>query len=120
MKKKDLEFFKELLINWRKELLTQAEGTVSNLKDPTDIFADPADRAAFESDRSCLLRIRDRERKLIGKIDEALERVEDGTYGICEMCEEDISIERLKARPVTTFCIRCKTKSEAMEKAIGF
>jgi DnaK suppressor protein len=120
MKKRDLEFFEELLINWRKELLNQAEGTVSNLKDPTDIFTDPADRATFESDRSFRLRIRDRERKLISKIDGALERIEDGTYGICEMCEEDISIERLKARPVTTLCIRCKSKSEAMEKAIGF
>ncbi|PQP34643.1 RNA polymerase-binding protein DksA [Desulfobacteraceae bacterium SEEP-SAG9] len=120
MEKKDLEYFEELLINWRSGLLTQAEGTVSSLKDPTDNFADPTDRAAFESDRSFLLRIRDREHKLIGKIDEAFERIEDGTYGICEMCGEAISIERLKARPVTTFCIRCKTKSEAMEKAIGF
>jgi DnaK suppressor protein len=120
MKKKDLEYFEELLINWRKELSAQAEVTVSSLKDPTDNLADPTDRATFETDRSLLLRIRDRERKLISKIDEALERIDDGTYGICEICEEDISIERLKARPVTTFCIRCKTKSEAMEKVIGF
>jgi DnaK suppressor protein len=120
MEKKDLEYFEELLINWRKELLAQAEGTVFSLKDLTDKLADPTDRATFESDRSVLLRIRDRECKLISKIDAAFERIDDETYGICEMCGEDISIERLKARPVTTFCIRCKTKSEAMEKAIGF
>ena len=120
MKKNELEFFEKLLINWRKDLLTQAVGTVSSLKNMSEHLADPTDRAALESDRSFLFRIRDRERKLIGKIDEALERIKDGTYGICEMCEEQISIERLKARPVTTFCIRCKTKSEAIERAIGF
>ena len=120
MKKKELEFFKDLLIKRRKELLVQAEGTVSSLKDPTEHLPDPTDRAAFEADRSFLLRIRERERKLINKIDEALERIDDKTYGICEMCGEDISIERLKARPVTTLCIRCKTKSEALEKAMGF
>ena len=80
---------------------------------------DPTDRAALEADRNFMLRIRDREAKLIKKIREALERFENGTYGICESCGEDISIKRLKARPVTTQCIDCKSKEEALEKALG-
>ncbi|MGD9124084.1 MAG: TraR/DksA C4-type zinc finger protein, partial [Desulfarculaceae bacterium] len=74
---------------------------------------------ALESDRNFLLRIRDRERKLISKIQDALARIDDGTYGICEVCGEDISSERLKARPVTTLCINCKKRQEAQEKARG-
>jgi DnaK suppressor protein len=73
----------------------------------------------LESDRNFLLRIRDRERKLISKIQDALARIDDGTYGICEVCGEDISSERLKARPVTTLCINCKKRQEAQEKARG-
>ena len=82
-------------------------------------FPDPTDRATLESDRNFMLRIRDREHKLIKKIKKALERVENGTFGICESCGEEISVERLKARPVTTQCIECKTKEEALEKALG-
>jgi len=82
-------------------------------------FPDPTDRASLEADRNFMLRIRDRERKLILKIRDALERIDNGTYGICESCGEDISIKRLKARPVTTQCIECKTKEEAMENALG-
>jgi DnaK suppressor protein len=81
-----------------------------------DSFPDPTDRANLETDRNFLLRIRDRERKLIGKIKEALGRIDDSTFGICEECGEDISEERLKARPVTTLCIDCKTKAEVEEK----
>jgi DnaK suppressor protein len=80
---------------------------------------DPSDRASLESDRNFTLRIRDRERKLIVKIREALDRIEDGTYGICEECEEEISAERLKARPVTTLCIECKKRQETEEKVKG-
>jgi len=80
---------------------------------------DPNDRATLESDRNFTLRIRDRERKLIGKIKEALERIETGSYGICEVCGEDISEARLIARPVTTYCIECKKRQEMEEKVKG-
>lgn len=119
MKKKDLEFFKKLLTERLESLLAEASGTVSGMIDEKPGFPDPTDRAAMESDRNFTLRIRDRERKLIAKIREALERIEDGTYGICESCGENISIKRLKARPVTTQCIECKTKEEARENALG-
>ena len=82
-------------------------------------FPDPTDRATLESDRNFMLRIRDRESKLIKKIKQALERIENDTYGICETCGEEISVERLKARPVTSQCIECKSKEEALEKALG-
>ena len=80
--------------------------------------ADPTDRAALESDRNFLLRMRDRERKLLTKISEAFERIEDGSYGRCEECGGEIGIERLKARPVTTLCIACKSAQEVRESKI--
>jgi DnaK suppressor protein len=119
MKKKDLDYFKELLTGQLEELLAEASGTVSGMTDEKPTFPDPTDRAALESDRNFTLRIRDRERKLIVKIREALERIEDGTYGICDSCGEEIGLARLKARPVTTQCIACKTEEEAKEKALG-
>jgi DnaK suppressor protein len=119
MKKKDIKFFKELLENQLDELLHQADDTVSGMTSPKENFPDPTDRASLESDRNFMLRIRDREHKLIKKIKKALERIENDTFGICEKCGEDISIQRLKARPVTTQCIECKTKEEAFEKALG-
>ncbi len=119
MKKKDLEFFKELLTQRLEDLLHQADDTVSGMTDQKENFPDPTDRASHESNRNFMLRIRDREHKLIKKIKSALERIETGTFGICEQCEEEISIERLKARPVTTQCIDCKSKEEALEKALG-
>lgn len=119
MKKKDLEYFKELLSNRLEELLSQADDTVSGMTAPKENFPDPTDRATLESDRNFMLRIRDRESKLIRKIKKALERIEDETFGICETCGDDISIKRLKARPVTTQCIDCKTKEEAFEKSLG-
>jgi len=82
-------------------------------------YPDPTDRAALEADRNFLLRIRDRERKLIEKIKEALERIDNGSFGICEVCGRNIGQQRLKARPVTTLCIGCKKKQEAREKARG-
>jgi DnaK suppressor protein len=84
-----------------------------------ETFPDPTDRASLESDRNFMLRIRDRENKLIKKIRKALERIEEGTFGLCETCGEEIGIERIRARPVTTQCIACKTKAEAREKALG-
>ena len=119
MKKKDLNFFKKYLEGRLEELLSQADDTVSGMTTPNDNFPDPTDRAALEADRNFMLRIRDRESKLIKKIKSALERIENGTYGICDQCGEDISVKRLKARPVTTQCIECKSKEEALEKALG-
>jgi DnaK suppressor protein len=119
MDKKDLDYFEQLLSGHLKELLSQADDTVSDMTGPTDNFPDPTDRASLEADRNFILRIRDRESKLIKKIKKALDRIETGTFGICESCGEDISVNRLKARPVTTQCIDCKTKEEAMEKALG-
>jgi DnaK suppressor protein len=119
MKKKDIEYFKEFLTNRLEELLSQADDTVSGMTIPKENFPDPTDRAALEADRNFMLRIRDRESKLIKKIKKALERIENGTFGICETCGEDISVKRLKARPVTSQCIECKSKEEALEKALG-
>lgn len=119
MKQKDIDYFKELLTNRLNELLEQADDTVAGMTNEDDSFPDPTDRAAHESDRNFTLRIRDREHKLIKKIKAALDRIEDGTFGLCEICEEEISLERLKARPVTTRCIKCKTKEEEMEKVLG-
>ena len=89
------------------------------MSDKEEGFPDPIDRASLESDRNFLLRIRDRERKLIVKIKKALERIEEGTFGICERCGEEISEERLKVRPVTTFCIDCKEEQENEEKLMS-
>ena len=119
MKKKDLEFFKELLSQRLEELLSQADNTVSGMTAQKENFPDPTDRASLEADRNFMLRIRDREHKLIKKIKKALDRIENGTFGICDSCGEDISIKRIKARPVTTQCIDRKTKEEAQEKALG-
>jgi len=119
MKKKDIKYFKEFLTSRREELLSHADDTVSGMTTPKENFPDPTDRAALESDRNFMLRIRDRESKLIKKIKKALARIEDGTFGVCESCGEDISIERMKARPVTSQCIECKSKEEALEKALG-
>jgi DnaK suppressor protein len=84
--------------------------------DEDENFPDPTDRASLESNRNSVLRIRDRERKLIFKIEEALKRLDEGEFGICEECGEEIGIERLKARPVTTLCIECKSSQEVEEK----
>ena len=119
MKKKDVEYFKELLAKRLEELLNHADDTVSGMTTPKENFPDPTDRASLESDRNFMLRIRDRENKLIKKIKKALERIDNDTFGICEKCGGDISIKRLKARPVTTQCIECKIKEEALEKALG-
>lgn len=117
--KKKLEYFRNLLNKRLENLLEEANRTVSGMSDLKGNLPDPADRATLESDRNFTLRIRDRERKLIGKIKDALERIENGTYGICEICDEEISEKRLRARPVTTLCINCKKKQEDEEKMKG-
>lgn len=119
MNKKEMKFFEQLLHQRLQELLSHADQTVSGMTEQKENFPDPTDRASLESDRNFMLRIRDREHKLIKKVKKALDRIEAGTFGICETCGDDISIERLKARPVTTQCIDCKTKEEAFEKALG-
>ncbi len=118
MEKKDIEYFREVLTNHLEELLSHADNTVSGMTAPKENFPDPTDRASLEADRIFMLRIRDRENKLIKKIRKVLDRIEDDTYTICEKCGEDISLARLKARPVTTHCIDCKTKEEAAERAL--
>jgi DnaK suppressor protein len=119
MNAKKTAYFKKLLNEQRRSLILEAQKTVSGMTDFKETFPDPTDRASLESDRNFMLRIRGRERRLLLKIEEALERIEDGSFGSCERCGEDISEERLKARPVTTHCIECKKKEEALEKARG-
>ncbi len=116
MNQRQLKAFHRLLMARRQELLDEAERTVGGMTDSKENFPDPTDRASLESNRNALLRIRDRERKLISKIDEALQRIEDGSYGLCEACGNPIGIDRLKARPVTTLCIDCKSDQEAQER----
>jgi DnaK suppressor protein len=116
MKKEKLEEFRQLLKSQIDGLLREAGKTVLEMTDEKTNFPDPTDRASLESDRNFELRIRDRERKLIGKIQEALERIDDGEFGICESCNEEIGEARLRARPVTTLCIDCKTEQERQER----
>ena len=116
----DKEFFKELLTQQLNELLTTAEKTVGSLVLSEIQAADPLDQASLDNDRNYTLRIRDRESHLIKKIKTALAKIEDGSFGICDRCGEDITLARLKARPVTSYCIRCKTQLEAFEKVSGF
>ena len=119
MDKEHLERFRSQLLQKRDEILAEAGKTLSEMTDQTTNIPDPNDRATIESGRSFELRIRDRERKLLVKIDEAIGRIDEGEYGICDGCGEDIGIKRLEARPVTTFCIDCKTFQETKEKSQG-
>ena len=119
MNKETQAYFKEILLQRLEELYSEAEKTVAGMTDNEENFPDPTDRATLESDRNFTLRIRDRERKLIQKIREALQRIEDGEFGQCEECGDDIGMDRLTARPVTTLCIECKRKQEATERARG-
>lgn len=109
-------FFRELLRSWKKELLDEAERTISAMHEEKAIFADPTDRATLETDRNFELRTRDRGRKLIGKIDRTIEHIEADEYGFCEECGVEIGLRRLQARPVTDLCIDCKTKQEHLER----
>ena len=117
MEQDKLDYFRKKLEDMGKDLLQEAEKTIHDMTDHTDNYPDPTDRASAESDRNFELRIRDRERKLLAKIKSAIERIDEGNYGICEECGDDISDKRLEARPVTTLCIECKTAQENHEKA---
>lgn len=119
MDKEKLELFRLQLLAKKDEILNEAGRTKMEMTDQTSNVPDPNDRATIESGRSFELRIRDRERKLLSKIDEAIARIEDSTYGICEDCGEEIGLKRLEARPVTTLCIDCKTLQETREKSKG-
>lgn len=120
MEPERMEYFRNLLQERINELLGEADRT-RNVMTGTGAspFPDPTDRATLETERNFTLRIRDRERKLIMKIREALERIDAGTYGICEICGGPISEKRLIARPVTTMCIECKSRMEDLERARG-
>ena len=120
MDKEKLQYFRGLLTKRFEDLLIEAEKTVSGMTTvKEDNFPDPTDRASLETDRSYRLRLKDRERKLVLKVEEALKRIEAGTFGTCESCGGEISQKRLEVRPVTTYCIECKKNEEAIEKAYG-
>ena len=115
----DIAYFKELLTQQLEDLLTRAEKTVAELVRNGELSADILDQASSDIGRNYTLRMVDRESQLIRKIKTALAKIDEGTFGICESCDEEIGIERLKARPVTSYCIRCKTRMEAFEKVSG-
>ena len=119
MDKVQLELFRTQLLLKKQEILTDAGKTMTEMTDQTTNVPDPNDRATLESGRSFELRIRDRERRLLTKIDEAIARIDEGSYGVCEDCGEEIGQKRLEARPVTTLCIDCKTIQETREKSVG-
>ena len=111
-----LEYFRQQLLSWKKDLLNQSSGTLEELRQGGLNQPDDIDRASLETDKSLDLRTKDRARKLIIKIDEALERIEDGTYGYCEETGEEIGIDRLMARPIATLCVEAQERHERMEK----
>lgn len=111
-----LEYFRKKLLRWRSELLVESNETLHHLQENTSTEADIADRASSETNRSLELRTRDRARKLISKIDEALERIESGAFGYCEETHEPISLSRLEARPIATLSLEAQERHERMEK----
>jgi DnaK suppressor protein len=118
MNENQREHFKKLLLAWKRELMEEVDRTMSHLKDEAANFPDPADRASQEEEFSLELRTRDRERKLIKKIDKTLELIESDNYGFCEACGVEIGIRRLEARPTATLCVDCKTIDEIKEKQV--
>lgn len=118
MNDKQQEHFMQILLNWKKELMQEVDRTVTHMKDEASNFPDPADRATQEEEFSLELRTRDRERKLIKKIDSMMERINQNDYGFCDACGVDIGIKRLEARPTATLCIDCKTLDEIREKQV--
>ncbi len=110
------EHFRQILMSWKAELMEEVDRTVSHMKDEAANFPDPADRATQEEEFSLELRTRDRERKLIKKIDKTIDRITDDDYGFCDTCGIEIGIRRLEARPTATLCIDCKTLDEIKEK----
>jgi DnaK suppressor protein len=119
MSKQQLAHFQLILLNWKRDLMQEVDRTVSHMKDEAANFPDPNDRATQEEEFSLELRTRDRERKLIRKIDDALKRIEDGTYGYCLETGEEIGIKRLEARPVATLSIEAQERRERRERQYG-
>jgi len=119
MNAKQHEHFRNVLTSWRQELLDEVTRTVHSMQDETENHPDPNDRASQETDISLELRNRDRERKLIKKIDESIDTIETGDYGYCESCGIEIGIQRLEARPTANMCIDCKTLDEIREKQLA-
>jgi DnaK suppressor protein len=119
MNKNQLNHFRQILNEWKAELSHDIERTVHTMQDEVTMFADPNDRASQESDMALELRNRDRERKLVKKIDETLRNIDADEYGFCEGCGVEIGLKRLEARPTATLCIDCKTLDEMREKQVA-
>jgi len=115
LSKRELNNFKDLLMSKRKALLAEAAQTLEEIDESAEIVPDSADQASLEADRAFLLRVKDRERKLIRKIDEAILSIQSQTFGVCKRCDEPIPKKRLKARPETNLCIECKEEAEERE-----
>ena len=116
MNERQIEYFRRKLLAWKEDLLAESRGTVEALQDGTRNIPDVADRAAEETDRALELRTRDRQRKLISKIDSALRRIDEGEYGYCDVTGEPISLKRLDARPIATMSLEAQEKHERREK----
>lgn len=116
MDARQVEYFRQKLLRWRTDLIREADGTLASLSEGGILEADITDRASVETDRALELRTRDRSRKLINKIDQALQRVEIGTYGYCEDSGEPIGLRRLEARPIATLSIEAQERHERMER----
>jgi len=116
MNERQREYFRIKLLNWKDDILKESRETLAHLQDDNNILPDLADRASTETDRSLELRTRDRQRKLISKIDSALKRIDDGTYGYCEETGEPISLRRLDARPIATLSIEAQERHERRER----
>lgn len=119
MNEKQLSHFRKILESWKGELSQDIDTTIHSMQDEATVFADPNDRATQESDMALELRNRDRERKLIKKIDETIGKINEGDYGYCESCGVEIGIDRLQARPTATLCIDCKTLEEIKERQVA-
>ena len=119
MSKNQMKHFKDILADWKNELSHDIDKTVSHMQDELTSYADPNDRASQESDMALELRNRDRERKLIKKIEQTIRNIENDEYGYCEQCGEEIGLNRLQARPTATLCIDCKTLDEIREKQMA-
>jgi DnaK suppressor protein len=116
MNERQREYFRQKLLDWREDILKEAKETLQHLQDESQNHPDLADRASSETDRAIELRARDRQRKLISKIDAALQRIEDGTYGFCEETGEPITLKRLEARPIATLSIEAQERHERRER----
>ena len=119
MNDRQLAYFRKMLEEMKRELSQDIDRTVHTMQDEATIFADPNDRASQEADMSLELRNRDRERKLIKKIDETIQRIDSGEYGYCDSCGVEIGLKRLEVRPTATLCIDCKTLDEMRERQVA-